>query len=193
MKKGMVIGFLTAFIITAFYSVSLAAERPRDFRGIAWGTHISKLQGFVLEEEKTPPVINDPLLRKFFDAKEKQKRERNVKIYVRPSDDLKVGRGQVDAIEYVFVRDEFYSVIMSFKDQLQYLLLKSLFSGLYGSPDKEEKRNSSVDKKAEHSWYANTDDEANVTLFWRDWLDGSPGSGSVSIKWKGGIKRDAGL
>lgn len=187
MKKRTIILSCVTFILLLFYSIAFSGERPKDFRGLKWGTHISKVQGLVLREE-TPFVTNDPELKKRRDEKEK----RGEKIYLRPSDDLKVGHSQVDVIEYIFVKDQLTGIIMRFEDYAQYLNLESLFLALCGTPDREEKRKGAIDQTTQHLWYANTDDEANVTLFWMEWTGGRS-HGSALMKWKGALKKDTGL
>ena len=186
MKNKIIIPFWLFSILFLFYSTAFSGERPKYFRGLKWGVHISQVQGLVLKEEK-PFVTNDPEIKKLRDKKEKC----GERIYYRPSDDLEVGHGQVDVIEYIFVKDQLTEVIMRFNDYAQYLNFKSLFLDLYGPPDREEKRKGAIDKTTEHLWYANIDDEANVTLFWMEWTGGR--SGSALMKWKGALKKDTGL
>lgn len=186
MKNRTITSLLIFSILSLSYSVALSAERPKEFRGMKWGVHISKVKGLIAMEEKSI-VTNDPKLKKLLD----KKKERGERKYNRPSDDLKVGHGKVDVIEYIFVKDQLTEVIMRFKDYAQYLNFKSLFMNLYGPPDREEKRKGSIDKTTEHIWSANTDDEANVTLFWMKWTGGT--AGSALMKWKGALKKDTGL
>lgn len=171
MKQGVVIVFLIAFIITAFYSVGFAGDRPRDFRGILWGTHISKIPGLVLKEE----------IRKIGE-----------KIYVRPSDSLKIKYGEVAAIEYSFIKDKLTAVVLHLADYSQYDRVKSLFLSLYGPPDKEEsERVDSVYKRHFAYWFGNKDNEADVVLRLDD-IDGSL-SGRAVMEWKASQKKDTGL
>lgn len=176
MKNRTILPFCVVLFLFLFYSMAFSGERPKSFRGLTWGTHISKVPGFVPRDERQSGKI---YLRP------------NEKAYVRPSDSLKVGDGQVDTIEYIFTNDKLTCVILRFEDYGQYLGLKSLFLSLYGAPDKEEKRKGAIDQTITYYWYANKDEEANVTLTWWTW-DGRR-SGSALMKWKSALKEDAGI
>lgn len=183
MKKIFCLLLLIIFIssLTAY-----AGERPKEFRGLVWGTHISKVDGLVLQEETVPANLPRDVLEKIKKTMRKRE-ERGEKTYVRPSDSLKVAGGEVKVIEYVFVKDQSAEVIMRFGDYGQYLKFKGLFNDLYGAPDKEEKGSSVI----MHDWYAENDNEANVTLFYSDSYRIK--AGSVLMKCKAFLKKDTGL
>jgi len=115
----------------------------------------------------------------------KSEKQEEIKKYIRPSDDLKVAGGEVTTIQYIFVKDQLAEAVMRFRGRKQYTAFKSLFGQLYGPPDKEEEDLAGTD----HYWLANTDDEANVNLFYSEIL----GTGSAVMKWKGMLKREPGL
>ncbi len=176
MNKRMFVLFCTALILSLLLSTAFAGERPKDFRGLKWGTNISMVKGLVLVA-----------------ADEGDTR----KEYRRPSDSLTVGKIQVDEIKYAFVGNKLSSVHLrfegpDFKGYEKYLSLKTLFFNLYGPPDKET--HGLPDERPglriiTHVWYASHDNEANVTLFWNEL--GS--DGGVNVNWKGALKKDSGL
>lgn len=155
-----------------FYSIGLAGDRPKDFRGLLWGTDISKVPGLVLKQE----------IKKIGE-----------KIYDRPSDSLKIKYGEVAAIEYSFIKDKLTAVVLQLTDYSQYDRVKDLFLSLYGPPDKEEteKGGSKVFKRHFTYWFGNKENEANVTLVLVD-IDGSL-SGKAVMEWKASVKKDTGL
>ena len=155
-------------ILLLFSSPALSKERPKDFRGLVWGTHISKVPDLVLVKEAS----------------------QDVKFYSRPSDSLKVGDSFVDEISYRFVKDELVSVNLTFKTYEQYRRIKALFLELYGSADSEENRRKSGGLISQ-TWYADKDNEANITLHLVEMLDFK--NGGVSIEWKGSLKKQSGL
>jgi hypothetical protein len=55
MKKIFCLLFL---IIFNSYPTAYAGERPKEFQGLFWGPHISKVEGLVLKKE--PPSVNLP-------------------------------------------------------------------------------------------------------------------------------------
>jgi len=168
---------LSIFIFT---STASGGERPKEFRGLVWGTHISKVKDLVLQVESFPTNA-PPEVKEIYKEREK----RGDKKYIRPSDDLGIAGGVVNTIQYIFVKDQLAEVVIRFDTNKQYLAFKSLFNRLYGPPDKEEKDLAGTD----HYWLANTDDEANVNLFYSEIL----GTGSAVMKWKGMLKREPGL
>ncbi|MDI6764396.1 MAG: hypothetical protein QME83_15435 [Thermodesulfobacteriota bacterium] len=83
-KVGIVVIFMSLFLISSLaFCQGLGGFRsePSGFRGIEWGTDISKLKNnlkYVRSEEK------------------------DVRVYVRNKDELKIGKAQVKTIEYKF-------------------------------------------------------------------------------------------
>ena len=183
MNKRTFVLFCIPLMLLLLLSTAFSGERPKDFRGFKWGTHISEIPGLVLKDQES-------LMKGA-----REMRERLGQIFYRKlSDDLKVGHGQVDSIEYVFVKDQLTGIDMRFKDYRQYLVFKSLFFDLYGPPNMDEKKGDSIIINTEHQWYANADDEANVTLYWMDWIsDNIRSRGGVLMRWKGALKKGSGL
>jgi len=176
-KSSWVILVLSVFVFT---STASGGERPKDFRGLVWGTHISEVKDLVLQAESIPTNA-PPEVKKIYKEREK----RGDKKYIRPSDDLGIAGGEVNTIQYIFVKDQLAEVVIRFDTNKQYLAVKSLFNQLYGLPDKEEKDSAGIN----HYWFASTDDEANVNLFYSDIL----ATGSAVMKWKGILKKEPGL
>ncbi len=187
-KKLIIVVWIALFLVLSI-TEALAWERPKGFRGLRWGIEISKIPGLVpLAPKKTSHLSEDASETAKEIEEEKRKRE---KTYIRPSDKLEVASGRVDVIEYVFVKDKLTQVIMRFSDYAQYLNFKSVFLQIYGPADREEKRRGAISITTTHSWFAKENDEASVTLFWLE-FDGNI-AGSALMKWKGSIKKDAGL
>lgn len=170
MKNRTFLPFYVVLILFLCYSMAFSGEHPKDFRGLTWGTHISKVSGLVLQKEG----------------------EQGIKFYSRPSDKLKIGDGEVDAIRYKFLKNQLIGVVFDFKNYDQYLNLKSLFLDIFGPPDREEdSRKEKGGGHIKHFWYAKKNDEANVTLYWIHWLGVK--DGFAAMEWKGALKKDTGL
>jgi hypothetical protein len=167
MKNKTILPFCVVLILFLFYSMAFSGERPKGFRGLTWGTHISKVQGLTLVAEPGE----------------------GIKTYRRLSDKLEIGKGKVDGIVYVFKNQKLISVILFCKDYGQYLNLRSVFLDIYGPPDRVEdnKRIGII----EYYWYAKKDDEANVKLKWIEWTGFS--EGFAVMNWKGALKKGIGL
>ena len=83
-KVGIVVIFMSLFLISSLaFCQGLGGFRsePSGFRGIEWGTDISKLKNIL----------------KYLRSEEK-----DVRVYVRNKDELKIGKAQVNTIEYKF-------------------------------------------------------------------------------------------
>lgn len=144
MKNRAIISLLIFSILILFYSIAFSGERPKNFRGLVWGTPISKIQGLVFEKDG----------------------EQGIQFYNRPSDNLKVGNIQVNAIRYKFSKNQLMAVVLDVKTYNQYLSLKSLFLDIYGPPDKEEDdRDKKYGGRLKHFWYTKNNDEANISLY----------------------------
>jgi hypothetical protein len=167
MKVRAIISLLIFLIFILFFSIAHSGERPKDFRGIVWGTHISKVPGLVLVERgKT-----------------------TTKIYSRPTDSLKIGAAQVDAIKYSFKEDKLVGVTIYFKTFSQLRKIKPVFWDLYGPPNEKK----DYPKASYYFWRANMDDEANIKLHWFDDWSLDEFKGSISIDWKNAEKQRSGL
>lgn len=188
MKKRTIILFCMAFILLLFYSIAFSGERPKDFRGIVWGTRISELSGFILK----PLPENSPYIELIKKEREEQERK-GIKTYIRPSDSLRIGNIRVDTIEYEFYNDCLSKIRIGFNSYEQYFSLKSLFFDLFGTPDKEKTRRGPIEGYSliDHDWYASRDDEANVNLVWQEtsWAKG----GTAIMEWKKALKEASGL
>lgn len=171
------IALLAVILPLLFIPQAFCFERPKDFRKLRWGTQISQIEGLVLHSDQSVP---------------------NSKTYTRPSDSLEIAGGKVDAILYCFVDNRLTKVIIHFKTYEQFLNMKSVFLKLYGPPDKQQE----VENKKElsiiynYSWYARSDDEANVNLTYNYY--GLPGKTPLVIvaammEWKGSVKGKSGL
>ncbi len=84
-------------------------NEPDGFRGIKWGTKITRLSGMELVRT-----------------------EGAEKYYVRPEDKLKIGKADIESITYGFYRDDFFKVIIRVKGLMNYLDLKQTLTGVYG-------------------------------------------------------------
>ena len=84
-------------------------NEPDGFRGIKWGTKITRLSGMELVRS-----------------------EGAEKYYIRQEDKLKVGEAVVERITYGFYRDEFFKLTVSFEGLMNYLHLKEALFGVYG-------------------------------------------------------------
>jgi hypothetical protein len=87
-------------------------NEPDGFRGIKWGTKITRLSGMELVRS-----------------------EGAEKYYVRPEEKLKVGEAVVEDIIYGFYKDEFFKVTIYLKGLMNYLDLKQTFYSVYGEPE----------------------------------------------------------
>lgn len=177
MKK---IFFLLLSIIFTSYSAAYAGERPKEFGGLFWGTHVSKVEGLVLKKESFENLPRD-LLEKTKEIM-REREERGEKIYVRKTDILKVSGGEVRTIEYSFVKDLLAQVTIFFADYQQYLNFMTIYIRLFGLPDKEEIN----EMKIQHDWYTKNEDEADVTLFYSSLIKG----GFVTMKCKAFLKEE---
>jgi len=181
MKNIFCLLFLFIFVL---YSTAYAGERPREFQGVPWGTHISKVEG--LAPKKEPSFANLPteIQQRIKEAALKSE-ERGEKTYLRPADILTVPDGEVKSIEYLFVKDIFTQGIIYYYDYPQLLNFVKIYAHLYGPPDRVEKDETMI----KHNWYTEKDDEAEVTLFYNPMVK----TGYVSMRWKAFAKKEKGL
>ncbi len=158
MKKTFCLLFLIALMS---YATARAEERPKEFQGVIWGTHISKVDGLVLKKEPSLATLPREILEKIEETA-RERKERGEKTYLRTSDILSVPGGEVKAIEYIFAKDQLAQGIISFSDFQQYLSFVKIYGHLYGTPDEEEKNEAMI----QQSWHAKNEDEADVILFY---------------------------
>jgi hypothetical protein len=169
MKNKTTIPFCLFSIMILFYSTAFSQERPKDFRGLTWGTHISKIEGLTFKETG----------------------EQGVQFYYRASDNLKVGNGQVDAVRYKFRNNQLIGIILDFKTYNQYLDLRSLFVDIYGLPDQgEDNMDPEYGGEIKAFWYAKKDTEANIILSWMQVL--MINKGFAAVDWKGAVTKGSG-
>jgi hypothetical protein len=181
MKSMFCLLFLFMFVP---YSTVYAGERPKEFQGIYWGTHISKVEGLAVKNEPSFANLPPAILERRKEAARKSE-ERGEKPYLRPSDILIVPGGEVKSIEYVFVKDHFAQGIIRFDDYQQYQNFRKIYAHLYGPPDKDEKD----ETMTKHIWHAKVNDEADITLFFDPLING----GFLSMKGKAFLQKEAGL
>jgi hypothetical protein len=169
--------FLAGILPLFFVSQAFCFVRPKDFRGLKWGTEISQIEGLVLHPNQTAP---------------------DSKRYTRPSDSLEIAGGKVDAIDYWFANNRLTRVVLHFKAVEQFYKMKSVFLNLYGPPDKQKEDDGKRSRVItnEYTWYASSDDEANVYLLYSyQILSGNKPLEIVGarMEWKGGVKDKSGL
>jgi hypothetical protein len=175
---------LLLLIIFISFSTAYAGERPKEFRGLYWGTHISKVEGLVPKKEPLFANLPRDLSEKIKETM-RESEERGEKTYLRTSDILTVPGGEVKTIEYVFIKDRLAQVNIIFDDYDQYFNFVKICARLYGPPDKEE-----IDERMnKQDWYTKKDDEADVTLFYSFLIK----AGFVTMKCKAFLKRETGL
>jgi len=175
---------LLLLIIFLSYSAAYAGERPKEFQGLFWGTHISKIEGLVPKKEPRFANLPRDLSEKIKETM-RESEEKGEKTYLRTSDILKVPGGEVKTIEYVFAKDLLAQGIIHFADYDQYLNFVKIYAHLYGAPDEER-----IDERMiKHNWYTKNDDEADVTLFYNPLMN----AGFVSMKCKAFLKEERGL
>jgi hypothetical protein len=176
-RLNVVIALFVVISVLFFAPQAFCFERPKDFRGIKWGTDISQIEGLVLNPYEPEP---------------------DSRRYTRPSDSLEIAGGKVDAISYCFVNNRLTKVVLHFKGIEQFDNMKSAFFNLYGPPDKQKEE---VNKKSytityDYYWYASSDDEANVKLQYDcSYLSGQRRLEIVGavMEWKGSLKGKSGL
>jgi hypothetical protein len=181
MKNIFCLLFLFIFVP---YSTAHAADRPKEFQGVFWGTHVSKVERLVPKKEALPTYLPRDLSERIKETR-RESEERGEKTYLRTSDILSVPGGEVKTIEYVFVKDLLAQGIIHFADYDQHLNFVKIYGRLYGAPDEVEKDAMMI----KHSWYTTKDDEADVTLFYNPLIR----SGFVSMKCQTFLKKETGL
>ena len=175
---------LLSLIFFISHSTSYAGERPKEFLGLLWGTHISKIEGLVPKKERLPTYLPGDFLEKTKETLRKSE-ERGEKTYLRPSDILAVPGGEVKAIEYVFVKDLLAQGTIYFDNFDLYLNYLKIYTRLYGEPDKEELDEMTM----KYDWYTKNDDEADVAIFYGPLIK----AGFVSMKCKAFLGKGTGL
>jgi hypothetical protein len=181
MKNIFCLLFLFVF---APYPTAHAGDRPKDFQGVLWGTQVSKVEGLVPKKESLPTNLPPDILEKIKETL-RESEEKGEKIFLRPSDILRVPSGEVRAIEYLFVKDLFAQGLIYFNDYPQHLNFVKIYARLYGAPDNVEKDETMI----KHSWYTENDEEGEVILFYNPLIK----AGYVSMKWKAFLKKEIGL
>ena len=88
-------------------------EAPNGFRGITWGTPLSKLTGMIVADDSG-----------------------QVKYYRRSGDSLSLGEAELKRISYGFYRDKFYSVLIEFEGKENFEKAKTHLLATYGETAK---------------------------------------------------------
>jgi hypothetical protein len=144
--------------------VSEAAERPKDFRGIRWGTSIHRVPGLQ------------------FDAY-RQGSAPEVAYYIRTSDDRTILGGEVDAIRYLVADDTIIGVAIRFRQDMNGLghcqRAMTELRELYGAPNQRREVFSAPETRAlthtmvagpkmpfstVHQWFATDETEATIEI-----------------------------
>ena len=88
-------------------------EASNGFRGITWGTPLSKLTGMVVADDSG-----------------------QVKYYRRSGDSLSLGETELKRISYGFYRDKFYSVLIEFEGKANFEKARTHLLATYGETAK---------------------------------------------------------
>ena len=105
-------------VLTASISVMLAVcafayqNEPYDFRGIKWGAKIDKLSGMVLTVDGG-----------------------DLKAYTKKSEEMVMGDAELNSIQYVFYKDQFYCVRIEFAGPSNFNRIRDQFLHMYGKPE----------------------------------------------------------
>lgn len=176
--RGVVIA---AAAVACLAVVGGAAERPKDFRGIKWGTSSQAIPGLKFQEHFSNPNIRVEL-----------------DYYSRPSDELKILGNPVESIRYIAEDGKIIGVSARYtKDMQGFVSCKNVGKRLreiFGPPDETKVNKSTVIKGLVHGqeelWFANSDDEANIK---NDCPAQEGGFGYMEMMWKARAKAKSGL
>lgn len=116
MKRNLILLITIILSMSSINSVYAFQSEPKDFRGIKWGTNISKLKHMM-----TLNIVNG-----------------NYKSYIRKNDSMKIRNADIEKITYGFYDGKFGSVIIDFKGFNNFIALKQLLTENYGNGDKED-------------------------------------------------------
>ena len=105
-----ILPYLVLLVLSfSFPQSDWAAEAPNGFRGITWGTPLSKLTGMVVADDSG-----------------------QVKYYHRTGDPLNLGEAKLKRISYGFYQGQFYSVLMEFEGGANFEKAKTHLLATYG-------------------------------------------------------------
>ena len=101
--------FLLIISVCAAIPVLAFQNEPDGFRGIKWGTNISKLPDMYLVEDGG-----------------------DLKYYTRPYDRMRIGDADIERITYGFYKNRFYRMEIRFSEFSNFTRLKATFFDQYG-------------------------------------------------------------
>ena len=110
MKRLLMILFIVGGLLIPSIAFTFQNE-PDNFRGIKWGTNLSDLPDMRLQITKTGG---------------------NLKMYLRRGDKMKIGDAELTVIIYVFYKDRFVSVMISFESASNFEAIKKTLFSVYG-------------------------------------------------------------
>jgi hypothetical protein len=107
--KQPVLMLVLALVVGLVGTVHAFSNEPEDFRGIKWGTHISKLNDLYFVEPSVTWML-----------------------YQRKNENLKMDETTLELIQYYFYKDRFHSVRARYVGEQNLLDLKKTLSRDYG-------------------------------------------------------------
>lgn len=137
MKMSAKMMILMTVVLLLFAGSSLANDlpfeerEPEGFRGIAWGTAASQVEGLVFSKEATAA------LQELYKRTNKQAAP-YVSVYSRTGDRLKIGDAAMTRIHYYFYNDEFYGATTYFSGKDNYAKLLAACYKKFGEPSLTE-------------------------------------------------------
>jgi hypothetical protein len=96
-------------LVSSFPQSGWTVEAPSGFRGITWGTPLSKLTGMAVADDSG-----------------------QVKYYRRSGDPLKLGEAELTRVSYGFYRGKFYSVLIEFEGRANFEKARTHLLATYG-------------------------------------------------------------
>jgi len=100
---------LLLVLVFSFSQPGWTVEAPNGFRGITWGTPLSKLTGMVVADDSG-----------------------QVKYYRRSGDPLNLGEAELKRISYGFYKGKFYSVLIEFEGKANFEKARTHLVATYG-------------------------------------------------------------
>jgi len=124
MLKSNFLWIVLSIFLLANFSCTKSTSRPEShpepegFADIKWRQDISTLEGMVCVKNKHPQQ----------------------KVYTKKDDDFKMGKANLDRVEYYFWDDKFYSAIVTIKGYENFKRLKKAVFNEFGKGKEEEVR-----------------------------------------------------
>lgn len=109
--------FLLVGLILIAASISMATERPTEFRGLTWGTDFSTVKDEMVHSRTDPSYGG-------------------IEFYLRKNDEMVIGGAKIDRIEYGFWQNKFFGVSILFLDFTNFSSLKGALFERFGSGNK---------------------------------------------------------